>query len=601
MNNRETQSAAEPGAAETFVVDLTTVCLRSGTVRLPLSLIGRFSEGQHKVTAGGEELMIEFEAPRTLIGLAPFFERAELKANDRVRFVFDGQKLELTAQKRERARGSSRTGNALQAGPAGASGAQEPSPAQGRSEGRLTARGLFPAPAELVDSTNARPGEPAAQAEGEQAEMDAQAESDQWRDTSVKAVRRVRIEGGVAPRMDTAPPRPLDRASARDVWARRQQASWRSLDAMVAGPVVPPEEAAEAFSETTVRVVRRSKGTSLPLDVEAPPLPKPEPEAPSESRRPESYSMSWPLPESRRSAPSARPADGPSSRAPAPEAQLEEREERQTEFGRAVLSARADLDPYLDAPIDADRESGYVPPTILESDLLSLPPSGPWREESEEAYQKYKEAQLASGTAAAPVERRQGILGRLGLGRGARSGSASDAGSSDMGSSDAGSSARRSEQASKPVAPADRMTSGAPRESARSAQAISVETAVEVPAATPRRRADDMKAEAAPAAEAQRTQKAVIVDESVYDVDFDTDVQPHLQGAQEADGIEADMAKVSQYLHQPDVPAIVRCEDLAERLQMSQERVSSAMSRLAEDRERYTPLRGDAYMVRRVR
>src|SRR5690554_3026362 len=106
MNNRETRSAAGPGAAETFVVDLTSVCLRSGTVRLPLSLIGRFSEGQHRVTAGGEERVIEFEAPRTLLGLAPFFEREGLKANDRVLFEFDGDRLTLSAEKRERPRSS---------------------------------------------------------------------------------------------------------------------------------------------------------------------------------------------------------------------------------------------------------------------------------------------------------------------------------------------------------------------------------------------------------------------------------------------------------------------------------------------------------------
>ena len=94
----------------------------------------------------------------------------------------------------------------------------------------------------------------------------------------------------------------------------------------------------------------------------------------------------------------------------------------------------------------------------------------------------------------------------------------------------------------------------------------------------------------------------MIVDESVYDVDFDTDVQPLLLASD--DGVptlESDMAQLRRYLHQPDVPAIVRFDDLAARLQMSQERVSSAMLRLAEDRERYTPLRGDAYMVRRVR
>jgi hypothetical protein len=93
---------------------------------------------------------------------------------------------------------------------------------------------------------------------------------------------------------------------------------------------------------------------------------------------------------------------------------------------------------------------------------------------------------------------------------------------------------------------------------------------------------------------------AVIVDEAVYDVDFDAEVQPQLTSHQNGVvDLEADMSALRNFLNQPDVPAIVRCDDLAGRLAISQERVSVAMARLAEDRDRFTPLRGDAYMVRR--
>ncbi len=591
MNNRNGRPAAGPRASEAFVVDLTSVCLKSGTVRLPLSMIGRFSEGQHKVTAGGEELMLEFEAPRTLSGLAPFFERTELKANDRVQFVFDGQRLELSALKRERPK-SARPAAPLNAGSNitnNATGA-DTGPSHLRSEPRLTGRGLYPAPAELVDVGAERPPVPAAETEAHDGSSEnhatPSAAGEQWRDTSVRAVRRVRLEGGMPPRADTAPPRPVDRASAHDVWARRQQAAWRSLDTMVAGPVVPPEEAAEAFSESTIRVVRRSKGTSTPLDVEAPPLRKPaEPEAPQETSRPVSYSMSWPLPETSRPKPQARPADVPAAIQAAPRRTHDEPALHQP---AALASGRAELDPYLDAPIDADREADYTPPTILESDLLSIPATGKWRTESEEAFLKYQEAQVASAPepVAVPAERRQGILGRLGLGRGGRAGGPSSTGSSDVTGPRISAPATPHRPEPTPAPAADEPAASAePDDLPEVVSDYEEKVRVEVTAAT-----------------ATEPEKRVIVDESVYDVDFDTEVQPHLLAAE--DGVptlESDMAKLRNYLHQPDMPAIVRCDDLAERLQMSQERVASAMVRLAEDRERYTPLRGDAYMVRRVR
>lgn len=602
MNNRSAQSAGGPRAAQTFVVDLTSVCLRSGTVRLPLSLIGRFSEGQHKVTAGGEELIIEFEAPRTLLGLAPFFERTELKANDRVQFVFDGQHLELSAQKRERSRASRPAGPPLHAGSNVTAAAETGGQKQGRTDARLTSRGLFPAPAELVDVTAEQTEQTASEAGAEPAEAAAHTESDQWRGASVNAVRRVRIEGGLPPRADTATPRPLDRASAHDVWAHRQQAAWRSLDTTIAGPVVPPEEAAEAYSETTVRVVRRSKGTSTPLEVEAPPLPKPEPELPAEEHPKVSYSMSWPLPETRRNAPPARPADGPPSKGEVagkveqePAQQPEERSQRTHQAAQhtTLPAERAQLDPYLDAPIDAAREADYTPPTILESDLLSIPSGGKWRTESEEAYLKYQEAQVAAAPepVAVPAERRQGLLGRLGLGRAARAPSQSESGGAGA--------PRQAAPTPPPTASPSRgedsedAAPDAPDAHAASAQ----ETA---PPGAPDY-SDKVRVEVT-APTATEPEKRVIVDESVYDVDFDTEVQPHLLAPQ--DGVvslETDMANLRRYLSQPDVPAIVRCDDLAERLQMSQERVNNAMLRLSEDREQYTPLRGDAYMVRRVR
>lgn len=599
MNNRNTQAAARSQTAETFVVDLTSVCLRSGTVRLPLSLIGRFSEGQHKVMAGGEELMIEFEGPRTLLGLTPFFERAGLKANDRVQFVFSGQNLQLEAQTRERPRPKRSSDSPLTAGLGVVGDSAAAHQAAARASSRITERGLFPAPAELMDGTAQPGGQQAADSAGDN---DTNAGR---RGAEDNAIRRVRIEGGLPPRSDTVTPRPLDRASARDVWARRQQPSWRSLDPMIAGPVIPPDEAAEAFSESTVRVVRRSKGTSIPLEVEVPPLPKAPTEPPADPAQPVSYSMSWPLPEAPRQRPAARPADAPLSGShtdpggtqlePAPTHEPAPNQEQGHQAGVEAqqVAARAQLDPYLDAPIDADREAHYTPPTILESDLLSIPSGGKWRTESEEAYLKYQEAQVAAAPepVAVPAERRQGILGRLGLVRGSR------------GPADAGNQ-HPTQTRSQPPTPTP---TSASRHQAPSAGAETSEPDRDAQGGGESAAAAPVARDAGPeVTDLSPTQadgeKRVIVDESVYDVDFDTEVQPQLAGTQAGgSSLESDMARLQGFLRQPDVPAIVRCDDLAERLQMSEERVSNAMVRLAEDRERFTPLRGDAYMVRRAR
>ena len=295
--------------------------------------------------------------------------------------------------------------------------------------------------------------------------------------------------------------------------------------------------------------------------------------------------MSWPLPETSRPKPQVRPADVPAANQAAPRRTHDEPGLHQP---AALASGRAELDPYLDAPIDADREADYTPPTILESDLLSIPATGKWRTESEEAYLKYQEAQVAAAPepVAVPAERRQGLLGRLGLGRGGRAGGPSSAGSSEATGprTNAPATPHRPERAPAPAAE-EPAASAAPGELPEVVSDYEEKVRVDVTPAT-----------------ATEPEKRVIVDESVYDVDFDTEVQPHLLATE--DGVptlESDMAKLRSYLHQPDMPAIVRCDDLAERLQMSQERVSSAMVRLAEDRDRYTPLRGDAYMVRRVR
>lgn len=63
--------------------------------------------------------------------------------------------------------------------------------------------------------------------------------------------------------------------------------------------------------------------------------------------------------------------------------------------------------------------------------------------------------------------------------------------------------------------------------------------------------------------------------------------------------LDADVAAVAGYLARPDIPAIVRAERVAETLAMSVARADAALDRIAEDSERLSRIRAQAYMVRR--
>lgn len=576
MNNREAQSAAAPRAADSYLVDLTRVCVTSGTVRLPLSLLSRFKSGEHQVKAGDAELTLTFEAPRTLSGLSPFFEQAQLRANDRVRFLFRGEALELQAERRERKRRAAPADIAQGARGDQATDSpsrQQPRSALGRGEGgRLTGRGVSQAPATLAGALDDAPRRKGAADE-------AAANTEQ----SGGRVRRVRIEGGAHSRVDAGAPRPRDRASARDVWANRQRPSWRALDTTLAGPVVSPEEAAEAFSGTTVRVIRRSSGTSTPLSAQPPDEPvlgKPE----EAMAVPERDAPAWPS-RTRERAPSTL---GVSDDYVADEAAS----------GGERLEPPP-FDPYLDAPIDAEREAGYTPPTILESDLLSIPGSGSkfgsggrWRDESEAAYLKYQEGE-GSG---ARAPRRPGLLERLGLARAPR----------ETGEVSGGGRGEEEPRGSGQLeVPEWRAELGAPS----TVQGGALEfgqgfigegfgdqsvAATELSAvAVLEREVDQVEVLDAP--------RRVLIDDAVLEMEMGgVSVGVLSESPANSGSLEDDMAALLGYFAEPDVPAIVRCDELAQRLNVEVERVERAMERLAEDRDRFTPLRGGAYMVRRI-
>lgn len=255
-------------------LDLTSVCVRSGVVQVPQRMLTWFTEG-FVAQANGEELALTFEPPRALRGMAPFFEKNQLRANDRVRFTLDGGVVHLIAVRRERkrpetdpqpSRWASVRGSVEDAheerrdARASAKGVERDVPVGERHGGALP-DGPFTGsddPADLDVSPDT------ASLDGRAGDDRVDATRGPWGDAgaSVRAVRRVRIEGGPSPAATAGTPRPVDRADARQVWAKKHQARWRPLDAFFANPVEPAEDTGPAYPETTVRVIRRSGGSS---------------------------------------------------------------------------------------------------------------------------------------------------------------------------------------------------------------------------------------------------------------------------------------------------------------------------------------------------
>lgn len=93
-----------PGEAKRFQLNLTSADLRSGIVHLPASMVDLFDSGP--VTARdadtGDSHTLNFEAPRQIGGLSPFFAKHELGPNDALIFIVARGDLQLSALRRPR-------------------------------------------------------------------------------------------------------------------------------------------------------------------------------------------------------------------------------------------------------------------------------------------------------------------------------------------------------------------------------------------------------------------------------------------------------------------------------------------------------------------
>ena len=87
-------------AVSEFKYSLTSICLRSGQMALPQKMLKLFSqEGIVKAidTISNEEIELDFKPPRIVVGLTDFYNRHQLRVNDRVEVkVEEGNHYSLT-------------------------------------------------------------------------------------------------------------------------------------------------------------------------------------------------------------------------------------------------------------------------------------------------------------------------------------------------------------------------------------------------------------------------------------------------------------------------------------------------------------------------
>src|SRR5690554_5208401 len=106
MSDPYTTRGAMDDKLEEVRIDLTSLDLRTGVLRLPRRLHDAFGSGALDGTDfdTSEVYVLEFAAPRELRGLGQFFESHSLRPNDAVILRVSTGKLELQAYFRQRRR-----------------------------------------------------------------------------------------------------------------------------------------------------------------------------------------------------------------------------------------------------------------------------------------------------------------------------------------------------------------------------------------------------------------------------------------------------------------------------------------------------------------
>lgn len=601
MHTPKEPRAAGSREAEHCDLDLTSVCVRSGVVQLPSRMLAWFAAGA-TARANGEDLAIDFTPPRALGGLLPFFERNELRANDRIRFTLEDGVVQLTAVRRERKRPAAEQQVrrwASMTEPEHRERAQPPSSERSRAtdaarhpdlgageHDHVVARGaehvaefvvehLAEHVVEQVAARGTAGRQGAAHTSHHTSAASLGAPTDDLGDgvswehrahrhavgsepampdeprrpwdseaSTVRAVRRVRIEAGPAPSSPSPAPQPVDRADARQVWARNHHARWRPLDALDETPVEPAEDTGPAYPETTVRVIRR--GAAAKAAAEAAPSgrsPVATPPASPPASVPAGADAPTPRAEAPRAPAIARPQ--PERLHPAPPASTDHEPGNERRGGLLGSLARIGLrlqgerevrTSSLDAPVERELVPVPVPVAKRMESARSEPPR---------AATPRQQPRVGPGGAA--------VEGAVGAARTA--------------------APRSPEHPALPVIVDDDLFGDGFLEMDHAKGFGAVPFA---------------DRDAAPAREASGPTPAGA---------------PHAGGHAETPParLEDDMSLLMAFLARPATPAIVRSEAVALELGMTPERAERALERLSEDREKIDRIRPGAYMVRHGR
>ncbi|MFO7546251.1 MAG: hypothetical protein R6W77_12240 [Trueperaceae bacterium] len=586
--------------AEHCELDLTSVCVRSGVVRLPQRMLSWFTNGVI-AQADGEELALSFEPPRALHGLTSFIAANELRANDRICFTFEDGVVHLSAVRRERKRPGaaqlpSRWLSAREAVPEGgvdrrdlatrapdARHEVETDPTLGAANAGMVASVRTVAAGESSAAPNA--AVPAATKAPRANDGRADTAREPWgvSDTSVRAVRRVRIEGGPAPTASAHAPQPVDTADARQVWAKNHQARWRPLDALDSEPVEPAEDSGPAYPETTVRVIRRGAQTPSALSTWNPAIARSHDASERNSAEKGAADRSHPGTERSRATPAPERSSGathqappaiprptperlhPTPKAAGPGAAEERRGGFLGSLARLSLRFQGERDDRASSLDEPERERVAAEPVPVP---VRASPPGHARAEA-----RYAEAPApqAAPTHAGGPSRRSTAVDDDAFGDGFLD--IDDIGGEERGSFGATSATRS------PLAPESSHRSPAnPRHEPAGARAVTQD-------ARPRDAVG-------PSSDAGRPEKPSFQPSATASSSSEraTDDVPAR--------LEDDLELMAAFLARPATPAIVRAERVAEELGMSTERAERALDRMSENRERFDRIRPGAYMVR---
>ena len=556
-------------STHTFELDLTSVCVSSGTIQLPLKMLPYFTPGRIPAVVDGQAVELEFEAPRRLMGLRQLFAERGLRSNDRVRFELelDGDRvvgLRATCIRRERpkapeAPAPKEAGKASHVKPV-----SEPWESGGgvRVVKRIRIPGLAgaPAPAELVaHETPSEEGEALTSGaqpsrEPTRSSWDAVQEQEVFGDgiTTVRAVRRSRPQGE----------------------PERVEASEATTPAPAGAGTMAADQVVRPIAASYEAVEPRPATSRLPTPVQlsdliAPPLDDEDVASEAGSRRPRRWALA---PRLRFGAQQRQPHTSGPSRARSGDQPLGVREPSPTEAREAVPVELHEVAPHRPAPGLFGAERGAQPAEGRAGELRAEQAVAPPRDERGRGEARELVGALARPSAPGPRASAQRDW----------------AGDASI----------------NPFRVARGLAYGADQAPERSGPSFAAETTVRsaAPASAPRAEHEPQAAAELPAEPVQPLRQTLLIDDEDFGGEYlAPPPQPPFADRPAPGSLEADIAQVKEYLSSPGTPAIVRAEAVGLVLGIGEERAERALERISEEPDSVSRIRRGAYMVRRRR